>query len=372
MMNTAHITNRAAAVALSPSFEIPKDGKFHLARKGEFPGEAILPNGKTLRVIQVIDETAISTMVDNFRDYKKAGGHDLLVDRDHLSHDDENETVAEGWIQNVEGKDNLFAEIKPSKQGKEDIEGGNYRFISGEWDITPIGQKDFTEGCRVRPIRLTGAGLTNRPNITGLAALSNREKPLPDDPANSPAEQADIQNRKTKTMKQIASKLGLSADASEDAILGELAKVMNRADTAEQKLKPIEDELATVKNRLKETEESSADQALESAGIKKDDADYATIRTAIITNREGGLALLKKIKPATAKPAPESARMTNREKAKTPGDNAEASKADPKSEIQAGAIRNRATALMSGPNKPANFRAAWKQAKSELATAGAN
>ena len=173
-MNIARILNRAAAVALSPSFQIPKDGKFHLACKGEFPGVVYTADGE-FNVIQVNDAEAFTSMVNNFAADKRKGAPDLLVDRDHLSSDPQNETVAEGWIQNVEVRsDDFFADIRLSAQGEADIKGGNYRFISGVWDVTPIGQDEFTKGCRVRPFKLTEAGLTNRPNIAGLNAVANR------------------------------------------------------------------------------------------------------------------------------------------------------------------------------------------------------
>jgi hypothetical protein len=166
----------------------------------------------------------------------------------------------------------------------------------------------------------------------------------------------------------------LSADASEDAILGELAKLHNRADTAEAKLKPVTDELATVKNRLKETEEASADAALEAAGIKKDDADHAIIKTAIIANREGGMALLKRVAKPVAAGKTETARLTNRSTAKTPGakpdvegDEAEA---DPKAEVRAGAIRNRCAQIRK-QTPTLTHNQAWKQAKSEILAEGA-
>lgn len=368
-MNTARILNRAAAVALSPSFEIPKDGKFHLARKGEFPGTVETADGDEINVIQVIDDVAISSMVNRFARAKTDGAPDLLVDRDHLSGDEKNETIAEGWIQNIEGRaSDLYADIKLSAQGEADIKGGNYRYISGVWDVTPIDGDIFTEGCRVRPFQLVEAGLTNRPNIKGLAALSNREKNVPVDPAKStPAEKADIQ-RNQKTMKKIAAQLGLSPEASEEAILGEVTKIQNRATAAEAKVAPLTTEVAALKNRVKETEEAGADADLAAAGIKPDDADYSVIRPVLIANREGGLALIKRIKPAAQQAAP--ARMTNRATAKNPSvEKAEDEAVDPKAEAVAGAIRNRCSEIRK-QNPALSHRTAWKQAKSDVAAQG--
>ena len=47
-------------------------------------------------------------------------------------------------------------------------------------------------------------------------------------------------------MKNIATKLGLAAEASEDAILAEVTKIINRATTAEAELAPLKNRVTTM------------------------------------------------------------------------------------------------------------------------------
>jgi hypothetical protein len=277
-MNSARIINRVAVVALSPSFEIPKDGKFHLARRGEFPGVVEI-DGQDINVIQVIDDQAITSMVKNFEDAKKAGAPDLLVDRDHLSGDPTGETIAEGWISNIEDRSgDLFGEIKLSDIGRTDIEGGNYRFISGEWSVMPIDQKAFTEGCRVRPCVLTGAGLTNRPNIKGLAALSNRERP-----------QSIISDK-------VARSLRLPKGTTEAEALPVVARLLNRAAGAAAQAAEVATQMADVTDCLITFE-------LEACGIKATDPDYLEFRRGVVANRKAFLPLLLIIRNRNRKDA---------------------------------------------------------------------
>jgi len=150
------ITNRGG----SGKFAVPADGWFLIAPKGEFPHES----GK----IQVIDDDAVNSMASAFRP-----GDELLIDWEHESHDQNKRTAAAGWIQNLAARtEGLFAQIRWSKSGAEAVQGGEYRFISPVWrasDCQSLG------GSRVRPQRLCDAGLTNRPNLQGIAALANRE-----------------------------------------------------------------------------------------------------------------------------------------------------------------------------------------------------
>ncbi len=259
-MKSAHTSNSAASVALSPAFEIPKDGRFHLARAGEFPGTAVLDDGTELSVIQVIDDESLATIANRFAEDKAAGAPDLLIDRDHLSHDLKNETLAEGWIQNVEkSAGDLYGDVRLSAQGEADIKGGHYRFVSSVFDVEPIGQKNFTDGCRVRPIKLLEAGLTNRPQIKGLAAISNRE------------------NRPPIISDKIAKILGLAPGATECEALPVVARLLNRADESGATLKRLREEKAALQRR-------EADYDLEACGIAETDPSYLGARHALISN----------------------------------------------------------------------------------------
>lgn len=146
--------------AKSGAFEMPTDGWFLISPKGEFPHDS--------GVTQVIDDEAVRQMANSF-----SPGSELLIDFEHESHDPQKRTTAAGWIQNLAARsDGLYAQVHWSKSGVEAIQGGEYRYISPVWnrsDCQDLG------GNKLRPKRLADAGLTNRPNLRGIAALSNRE-----------------------------------------------------------------------------------------------------------------------------------------------------------------------------------------------------
>lgn len=137
-----------------------------LAPIGEFPSS----DGS---VVQVIDQAAVRAMANAF-----SAGDELLIDFDHESHSSDKRTTAAGWIQNLLARsDGLFAAVKWSSDGAAAIKGGVYRYISPVW-LKPDCE-DLGNG-RVRPLRLYDAGLTNRPNLKGIDALSNRDAEIAD------------------------------------------------------------------------------------------------------------------------------------------------------------------------------------------------
>ncbi len=143
------------------AFEFPADNLYLIAPKGYHPHSE---SG----MIQVIDEVAVEAMANAFKP-----GEELLVDFDHESWSKDKRTVAAGWIQNLEGRSGgLYAEIRWSRCGKEALGGGDYRFLSPVWTLNNCRQIDETH---IRPMALTDAGITNRPNLRGMAALSNRD-----------------------------------------------------------------------------------------------------------------------------------------------------------------------------------------------------
>lgn len=156
-------------------FETPTDSYYLIAPKGEFPHA-------DAGVVQVVDDTAVRAMAKAF-----APGEELLCDFEHDSHDPDKPTRAAGWIQGlVAREDGLWALIRWSGEGSAAVKSGVYRYISPVWlakDCETLG------GNRVRPLRLYDAGLTNRPNLIGIPALSNRGKTANDEqPSGAPDE----------------------------------------------------------------------------------------------------------------------------------------------------------------------------------------
>lgn len=152
------------------SLDVPADKKaemgkplvIQLAPFGEYPNTADGEdeNGKPVKrdVVQKVDEQAVDTLVSNFKDK-------VLVDADHssaLSTD----TKAMAWVVKLfkDPEKGLMAEIEPTSEGVEKINGKVYRFVSAEWTLDDDD----------RPVELVAVGLTNRPNLPVSPMLNSQ------------------------------------------------------------------------------------------------------------------------------------------------------------------------------------------------------
>jgi hypothetical protein len=110
----------------------------------------------------------------------------LLVDFDHFSMDTDKSSEAAGWITALKADDNgLWAKVRWTKKGKENVEGGEYRLVSPVFP-KPSDCEDLGDG-RIRPLSLTSVALTNDPNIKGAKPLTNRKHSLACAISDSPA-----------------------------------------------------------------------------------------------------------------------------------------------------------------------------------------
>lgn len=260
-------------------FRLPDDGLYMIAAKGEHPHDA--------GVVQVVDDEAINALVHAFEnDSRKPSG--LLIDFDHNSRNPDKSSEAAGWITDLVSKpEGLYAKVRWSDTGKAALENGRFRFISPVWEAKRI------DGKRARPVKLDSAGLTNAPNLKGLAALSNRG----DASASAAATHNPIE--RTDTMKLIASKLGLASEASEDAIVAEIVKLQNRGTTAEQEVAALKTatqekdaKIVTLENSNKSLLAAQVDADLDKFAnrIKPDQKD--AIRAQLLANRDATLIVL--------------------------------------------------------------------------------
>lgn len=139
------------ATQLPEAVEVGKVFTIQVAPRGEYPQFVEDPenNGQTKRVIQILDDAAMNTLVENFKDK-------VLVDADHSSEVSTN-TAAMGWVTKlfVDPEKGLMAEIEPTSEGAAKINGKVYRFVSGAWTLDENG----------RPMELVSIGLTNKPNL---------------------------------------------------------------------------------------------------------------------------------------------------------------------------------------------------------------
>ena len=313
----------------------PADGWYQIEVCGEHPA------GKDR--VQVIDQKALDSIVNRFRAEAAAAGDDfagMLVDEDHLSHDLDKSTAALAWLKELDIRNGeLYGKLELTDLGEAAVAGKRFKFFSTEYPADAL--EDAGPG-KVRPMRLGGLAMTNRPNNRGGRPIVNRGEQSPDllkqelqqGTKESPA---DGGATKKTNMKTIAEKLGLPAEATEEQILAKIGEMQSKLDEA--KTKEMDAEAEVILNR-------NAGRIPEG---KRDDW-----KKAILANRADAEVLLAGLPERAAPQAPE--RIHNRATAKTPetvGDGNDSSKAQ--ADLVAG-IRNR---------ERCTFERAWEIAKAE-------
>lgn len=174
-MTLRPITNRAAS---GQRFELPADRWIPLVENGETPVR--LESGET--VVQVVDAAALAALLNHFDPADKSA----RIDFDHFSYDPEKSSEAAGWNAELAIRHGaLMALPRWSDTGEAALVNGRFRFISPAFDPARIEElgRDAQGRRRIRPLRLDSAGLTNNPNMRGLAPLANREPLSPEEPA---------------------------------------------------------------------------------------------------------------------------------------------------------------------------------------------
>ena len=258
---------------------------------GEHP--AMLGNS---RVVQVLDEAALTAIAEGIRNLASQPNFDgILVDADHLSHDSAQRTEAYAWLMNADVRDGqLWGELEWTDLGAAAVHGGRYKYFSTEYDAGDL--EDLGSG-RVRPARLAGLALTNRPNNRGGRPITNRK-------GETSPEQNPTHTDEQHTMKNIAEKLGLPAEATEDQIVAEIGTIQNRARRA--------DELES---------EAAAEEILNRHAGRIPEGQRDAWRAELVRNREGAERLIATLPEPAAEAKPSQGRpaITNRATAAVPG-----------------------------------------------------
>lgn len=264
---------------LNRDFSHPTDGWYQIEPKGEHPNRAA-------GVIQVIDDQAVKSIVERFNKDAAAGklrhGNEMLIDHEHFSDQPDKETRAYGWLTELqEREDGIYGRVRWSKTGKEAVDGGDYRFFSTEYDpkdcsecrvASGMGKTDTeqrtqkvetgshsspaTRFPRVHPMRLDGLTLTNMNNNRGQKPITNRD----------PNGAADNQPTEIKRMNTVAIKLGLGADVSEEIILAEVTRLLNRV----TEMIPHEEENKSLRERLGAIDGEQVHTLLDLHGVRDD------------------------------------------------------------------------------------------------------
>ena len=286
-------------------FSQPSDGWYHIVPQGDFPH----PDSGS---VQVIDAAALRAMMDRFAE-EKANPHfaGLLVDFDHFSYDTGRSSEAAGWIIDLEQRTGgLWGRIRWSDLGRQAIEHGRYRLLSPTWrpsDVERLGSK------RIRPVRLDSVGLTNQPNLRGMAPLTNRKwtrerAMIPVTPRAEGFREFAVNPSTKGPMKNIHAALGLPAEASEETALASIAELRNRAVGAEEALAPLKNRNAELEQQNSALLESQVEADLAHFGSRFKPDAREKWRAALLHNRANTLELLDSL-PETPQPPAVNGRL---------------------------------------------------------------
>jgi hypothetical protein len=154
---------------------LPEDGWYQIEASGEHINHAA-------KVVQVIDATAVASIVNRFNAAARANANfaGQRIDRDHLSQSMENPTEALGWAMQLRNSNGIpEAKIDWTSLGRPLVEGKVYKFFSTEYepaDCEALGERTVNGKSYklVRPLVLAGLALTNDPNNKGQKPIMNR------------------------------------------------------------------------------------------------------------------------------------------------------------------------------------------------------
>lgn len=362
-MNLPIIVNRDGSIG--------SDGWVHIVPKG------VLPN-KESGVAQVLDDQALDSIMGAFKeDAQRLGNRwpGLYLGEEHFIYDPKKSSEAFGWAKEFDKReDGIWAKPEWTDLGSAAIRNKRFKytsFVVDPPDVEPLGTKSIGGLPHYRILKLHTVGLTNLPNGKHLLSpITNKEFRR-----GSEAEAGNNNENKKQTMKTIANKLGLSADASEESVLAELSKVMNRATALEQQVTPLTNRVAELTTANATLLDEQVDGLLAEHGVK--DANLVNRLKPVLAplkNREERVTAIKELqegfgggKPGarTQESGARGLRILNRADGKTPG-SVESSADDDKARSEK--ILNRANEL-KGASPTRSFDDCWNAAQREAAAA---
>jgi phage I-like protein len=273
------------ALILNRDFQHPSDGWYMIEPLGETPN----PDHK---LVQVIDAAAAGSITNRFNsEADKPGFAGMLVDHEHFKHDIEKETIAYGWLMRLENRaDGIYGQVRWTTTGKAAVDGGDYRFFSTEYDSSDLKILNSGNVKRIRPLRLDGLTLTNNPRskspngMPRARPITNRNDGNDFRPGTVPA--ADEPTKQGQHMKSVCTRLGLSADASEDAVLAEVNKLFNRVDASEKEATPLKNRIADLEKENKTMLTNRVESDLEAYKDCYEEKDKDAVKADLILNRD--------------------------------------------------------------------------------------
>lgn len=275
--------------------ERPTDGWYIIEAAGNHPQSCVLPDGKEMRFVQELTAEVLEAVA--------AAGvpeEGLYVDKEHEG-EMGGSSAALGWVKELavcEG--DLAARIEWTPAGRPMIEGKVYKHFS---TVYPAKLSEMESGT-VRPARLKGLTLTNRPNNKdGQPAITNTEPaaaPAKTSPANPDGKDQTQNNDQTMNPKILAA-LGLAADAGDEEVLAAITALQEDKQAAE-------DAATTAAEREAEAIVNSEEQA---AGCELTDEEKEKAKEQIVLNCEHGKEYTRLLCASKAGKKPEGRRYEN-------------------------------------------------------------
>jgi phage I-like protein len=308
-------------LTLNRALSTDKDGFIHLIPLGDFPGQ-IATGEKNTPIVQIINDQSLNSVMDDYTaKLQSPNWTGYLVDIEHYSHDTAQKSEAAGWIKTLNKRpDGIWGLPEWTDLGEQLIAKKRYKHLS------PVLNVQKLEGNRYHVISLRDVGLTNKPQLTSLTPITNRENKTSCEHLTSDGTfingydgcvlhmttcenyseesakricgkiaQTTTNTNKEQSMEKMRTLLKLEPAAGEDQILAAMTQVLNksteadallvRADKAEKELGELK--LATLNREADAFVETHKDRL----------SDRAKVRDLYIANRDAAVALIALIKP---------------------------------------------------------------------------
>lgn len=248
---------------------------------GEYPHK----NG-----LQVLTRAVAERMVANWSGWRQKlarafGGVPIYIGHPDFNPKEWPDTRAYGWIKSIAAtNEGLVLTPEWSPAGLQLLENAHYKWPSPFWGCVPAGTRPGQSLPIVEPTMLRSVGLTNTPNIPGIAPLANE------------------QEQKGNEMKKLLELLGLAPEATEDDACGAISKMQADLKAAQEATAAQATAQAT-ENSARLAAQTAADTALANAKTAHETelanakAELATVQTALANERTAkiGLALANAI-----------------------------------------------------------------------------
>lgn len=266
-MKTQFANEGSEIITMLNELSLGADGMAHIAPLGDFPGMAMIPDGKggytKAKAIQRMDAEAVTQMANEYKSgtrgvsgyFKKRPlfvGHPDMPGFERQYPD----KSPKGIFQNIVARDGgLYGELNLTDEGDQLVASKKYRALSGRWEAEFVCEEN---GVNIyRPTKFISAGLTNQPNLpvqllneAETATLKENMKKLT----------AWLQKHGITIANEAMEEQVATALAQLDTKLESAVTLANDKATAEGKVTTLTEENQTITNQLAASQSQFANE----------------------------------------------------------------------------------------------------------------